>query len=133
MKHSRRYTKTSDGNKHNNSTSTRKNRMSTSKVSTSDERTDIRIPKNSKIYQYLYVDNTIINIPIWKRLDALLSVAEQTREDLDTQIFETFVSTLGKLHPDKIDKIKKLRALILWHILWDEPLDEGYYEKLREL
>jgi hypothetical protein len=116
-----------------NSKGTGKKPLSPSNLSPEDDRISIKVPKKSKIYQYLNGDKTFINTPKWKRLDALLSVAEQTQEDLDTAIFDAFVGTLGKLHPDKIDKLKRLRPFILYHILWDEALDDDEYEKLKEL
>jgi len=107
--------------------------MSTSKVSTSQERIDIRIPKTSKIYQYLYVDIKGAETPIWRRLDALLTQAEENSADQVTQIFEEFKARIRVFHPEAVHKIEKLRALILWHILWGEDLPVSYYEKLKEL
>lgn len=130
---SRKYRKTSNGNKHKNSRDPGKNTRIPTKKSPENERINIKIPKNTQIYQYLNGRSTIINIPKWRRLEALLQVAEQTREDLDTVIFDTFLGSLEKLHPDKIDKLKRLRPLILWHILWDDVLDDEYYDKLKEL
>lgn len=107
--------------------------MSTSKVSTPQERIDIRIPKTSKIYQYLYVDTTGDDTPKWRRLDALVTQAEQNSGDQVSQIFEEFKARIRVFYPEKIQKIEKLRALILWHILWDEHLTDTYWEKLKEL
>ena len=107
--------------------------MSTSKVSTSRDRTDIKIPKTSKIYQYLYVDTTENDTPKWRRLDALLTQAEENSADHVARIFDEFKARIGVFYPEKIPKIEKLRALILWHILWDEDLTDVYWEKLKEL
>lgn len=48
-------------------------------------------------------------------------------------IFDEFVARIGIFYPDKKDKIEKLRALILWHIIGDEELTEAYWKKLREI
>lgn len=133
MKDSRKCLKTSDGNKHYNGMSTRKNSMSTSKMRTSEDRFDIKIPKNSKIFQYLDVDNIDIKIPIYRRLELILDIAEQTRYDRAEEEFEHFMSTITKLYPEKAAQIEKLRALILWHILDEQELTDNYYEKLKEL
>ena len=133
MKKSRKSRKTSDGNKHTTGKGTRKNSMSTSKMVTSEDRFDVKIPKNSKIYQYLDVDNIDIKIPIYRRLELILDIAEQSRYDRAEEEFNRFMDTINKLYPEKAAQIEKLRALILWHILDEQELTDHYYEKLKEL
>lgn len=120
-------------NQASNSKGTPENPMSTSKVSTSQDRYDMRIPKTSKIYQYLHVDIPGNDTPNWRRLDALLTRAEDNSADHVSLIFEEFLARIKVFHPGKVKKIEQLRALILWHILWDEPLEETYRENIKEL
>ena len=128
-----KHNKTSDRNKHIIGKSTARKGMSTSKVSTQKDRIDIRIPKTSKIYQYLYVDNTIIKAPKYKLLDAIISQLERIREDQTVPIVDKFIESIGELYPDKTDKLNKLRPLIIKRILHNDELDESYYKMLREL
>ncbi len=130
---SRKYPKTSDRNKHNISTSTPEKQVSTSKVSTREGRIDVRIPKKSKIYDYLYVDTKGNNIPKWKLLDMIFEQAEQNKEQYAIKVYDMFIECVAELHPDKIEKLNKLRPLIIKHIIKGETLDESYYEMIREL
>jgi transglutaminase-like putative cysteine protease len=102
-------------------------------VSTREERTDIRVPKSSKIHHFLYVDTKGDSIPKWRLLDALLTKAEENSEDQAARIFDAFVSSIAAFYPEKKERIEKLRALILWHILEGEDLAEEYWRNLREL
>lgn len=105
--------------------------MSTSKKSTPQERIDIRIPKNSEIYQYLYVDTRSDVRAKWQKLESLLAVADVGREDHATMIFEDFIARMSALYPKKEARLKRLRPLVLWHILWGEELEDEYWDKLR--
>ena len=107
--------------------------MDTSKMYPDDERINIKIPKNSKIYQFLYGYKTTIKNPIYSQLDLILDIATQTRYDRVEEEFNRFMDTINKLYPEKAHKIEKLRALILWHILDEQELTDYYYEKLKEL
>lgn len=93
----------------------------------------IKIPKKSKIYEYLNGDNRQNNRPAWRRLDALLSVAEQNDEKYVISIYDEFVSRIGVFFPEKIEELNKLRPLIIKHIIRGLPLDESYYKMIREL
>lgn len=107
--------------------------MSTSNVSTSKDRIDIRIPKKSRIYKNLYVDNNGNDEPKWRRLDAILTRAEDNSADTVTKIFDEFVARIGIYYPEKKKRIEKLRALILWHIIWEEDLPDIYWDKIRSI
>ena len=133
MEKSRKSRKTSDGNKHKTGKGTRKNTVYPRNLGTSDDRIKPHIPKNSQIYRFLFGDNEIINMPIWRRLDLILTQAQTNSDDMVSLIFDEFVARIGIFYPDKKDKIEKLRALILWHIIGDEELTEAYWKKLREI
>lgn len=92
-------------------------------------RIDIRIPKQSRIYDYLYVDKSCRDNekPKWQRLDELLEIATQMKYDWAEKIFDEFVGRLALFYPDKRDALRKLRSLVLWQILEGEELSEEYY------
>lgn len=106
--------------------------MSTSKKAKSNGRLDIRIPEKSKIYEFLDVDNTIINIPIWKRLDAILALAEINRDVEAIRIYDEFVKRISVYYPDKVNELDNLRPLFLKRILRGHKLDTLYCEEIRE-
>lgn len=107
--------------------------MSTSKLSTSDSRMTIKIPKNTKLYDFLSVDKNYIKKAKWEALEQVLEIAQQTKEDYAEKIFDEFVIRMGFFYPEKTEKLKKLRQLILWQIIMGEQLTEEYYKKLEEL
>jgi preprotein translocase subunit SecD len=125
--------KTSNRNKHKIGASTGERGVSTSKVSTHKQRIDIRIPENSKIYQYLYVDNISDNKAKWEQLDAILERAERNKDELTIKILDDFINRMGVFYPDKIEALEKLRPLIIRRILKGLPLDEAYYQDLKRL
>lgn len=133
MNKSRNYTAIKRTNQALISDATQENTMSTPKMSTSDERIDIRIPKNSEIFRFLYVDNKQTRLSKWRQLDNLVRIAIETREDLAERCFDEFVIRLGMLYPEKIENIKKIKQLILWQILNGEELTEAYYDALKKL
>ncbi len=106
--------------------------MSTSYMSTPQERIDIRIPKKSKIYEYLYVDNAPEDCAMWKRLDRLLVVASQKEHDLILSAWEDFVRRVSFFHPEKRQRLDQLRALIYRKIILGEELSEEYWEEIRK-
>lgn len=106
--------------------------MSTSNMSTSQERIDIRIPKTSKIYEYLYVDTVSTDIAAWRRLDRLLAVASQKEQDLVIAAWEDFVRRISFFYPEKRKKLEQLRALIYRKIIHNEELTKEYWEEIRK-
>lgn len=106
--------------------------MSTSFLSTLDDRITIKIPKSSKICQYLDVDTKADARAKWEKLDSLLSVARINAESNGNRIFDDFVLRMGEIYPGKIPRLRNLRALILWHILHGEELPATYWQKLKE-
>ena len=133
MKKSRKCTKTSDENQHNNSMVTRENPMFPVNLSPTDDRLNIRIPKKAKLYKYLTVDNSHDDSPLWQQTDAILLAAKHNKEVFTTKLYDVFVKAVGVFYPDKIEKLNKLRPMILRHILKEEKLDENYYKGLKEL
>lgn len=133
MKDSLRNKRTSKKNKHYNSESTAEKPVSTSKVSTSKDRFDIRIPEYSKTYEYLYVDTENDKRPKWERLDAIIKVAEENRNKFTVHIVDEFINSMVYLYPDKKAELEYLRPLILLQILKKIPLDERYYNDLKKL
>jgi len=109
--------------------------VSTSKVSTSKGRFDMRIPKNTKLYEFLSVDKKEYNCrePAWKKLEDMLIIAEQTRDEWAEKIFEEFIIRMNIFFPDKTEKLRKLRQLVFWQILSGEELTDAYYESLKKL
>lgn len=132
MKQSRKCAATSGKNKHKNSRSTPRNTMSTSNMSTSKERIDIRIPKTSKIYEYLYVDTSPADSAAWKRLDRLLAVAAEKEEEFVIAVWEDFLRRISVLYPEKRERIDQLRPLILRKIILEEELSQEYWDELRK-
>jgi hypothetical protein len=112
---------------------TTENPLSTSKLSTSDDRISIKIPKKAKIYEYLNVDNRQDDRPVWERLDALYAQAEHNKEEFAVTLYDDFVQRITIFFPDKLDQLNKLRPLIIKHLLKGDPLDDSYYEMIREL
>ena len=125
--------RTREQNKHGNSKSTAEKPVSTSKVSTSQDRFDIRIPKDCKTYEYLYVDTEKDKRPKWERLDAIIKVAEENRNKFTIHIVDEFINSMVYLYPDKKAELEYLRPLILLQILKKIPLDESYYNDLKKL
>jgi len=133
MKNSRRCDNNGAKNGAKKGMETSQNPVSTSKVSTSHDRIDIRIPKSSKTYQFLYVDNNGGRIPKWEQLDNLISITEKARASTAEWIIEDFILRMSNLYPDKRRRLDNLRPLILRRILRNEKLDESYFEILKEL
>lgn len=102
-------------------------------MSTSHERIDIRIPKNSRIYEYLYVDTSSLDSAAWKRLDRLLAVASQKEQDMILFAWEDFVRRISFFYPEKRKRLDQLRALIYRKIILCEELSEEYWEEIRKL
>ena len=100
-------------------------------------RINIRIPKQSRIYEFLYGDTpgkNNSNKTKWRQLDELLEIAEQAKEEWAERIFDEFVSRMCLFYPAKEKDLKQLRQLILWQILEGEELSDAYYDKtLRNL
>ncbi len=130
---SRKSRKTSAKNKHNNRAATRKKPVSTSKVSTSTDRIDIRIPKKSKIYEYLYVDNPNDPRPKWQRLDAIYASSQVNKDLYAQKVIDDFLRDISELLPDKKADFADLRPLILKQIIMGIPLDKEYFEHLKKL
>jgi hypothetical protein len=133
MKHSPKSRKTGAKNRRKNSKGTRKKPVSTSKVSTPYGRIDIKIPKTSKTYQFLYVDTDSNSPPKWKRLDAILDIVEANRTKWTLQVLDDFIRDMASLYPEKKADLDYLRPLILRQILKGEALDEVYYNSLKKI
>lgn len=117
-----------------NSEGTEKKPLSTRKLSTQNGRIDIKIPKNSKVFKYLYVDsNGQSKLSKWEQLDNLVEIATEMRDDFAEKIFDDFVFRMSAIFPEKKDKLKRLRALILWQIVWGEKQSQEYYKSLEEI
>lgn len=105
----------------------------------SDDRIKIGIPKNTRLYDFVlgYEKRIKIagdaNIPAWKKLDELVGIVEQTREEWAERIFEEFIIRMGVFYPEKTEKLRKLRQLIIWQILDGEELADAYYTSLKTL
>lgn len=120
---------TNHGNNHcNASVSEKKNGVDTKNGDTK-ARIDIKIPKQSRIYDFLYVDKSCKETekPKWQRLEELLDIATQMKYDWAEKIFDEFVGRLALFYPEKREDLKKLRSLVLWQILEGEELSDEYY------
>ncbi len=133
MKTTRKSRKTSNVNKHNTDMVTREKPMFPVNLSPTDDRLNLRIPKKAKLYKYLTVDNSHDDRPLWEQTDAVLLAAQHNKEVFTAKIYDVFIKAVGVFYPDKIEKLNKLRPMILRHILKGEKLDESYYKDLKEL
>lgn len=101
------------------------------------EKFRVWIPKTSNIYKFLMMPNQDKNsgrrVPMWKQLEDIVVNGVQTKEDFATQIFEDFVARMGALYPDKVEGFRKLRAFVLWQMLYGETLSDSYYDRLKGL
>lgn len=129
----RKCVKTREGNKDNKHKGPDKNSMGPRNLGPGDDRIKLHIPKKSKIYEFLYGDNTIINIPIWRQLDMILDAANHNKDVEVIRIYDEFVKSISVFYPDKVADLNKLRPLIIKHILKGDSLDESYYKEIREL
>ncbi|MDW7733708.1 MAG: hypothetical protein SCH66_14925 [Methanolobus sp.] len=122
------------GNNHcNGDVSQEKNSVDTKNVD-KKARIDIKIPKQSKLYNFLYVDNgNNTEKPKWKQLEQLLEIATQTKFEWGEKIYTEFVERMTLFFPEKSEDLQKLRGLVLWQILGGEELSETYYKNLRNL
>lgn len=97
--------------------------------------TKVRIPKSTKLHDYLYGHEQKYNCrqPAWRKLEDLLNIAEQTRDEWAEKIFDEFIIRMTVFFPEKIESLKKLRQLVIWQILRGEELTDAYYESLKKL
>ena len=95
----------------------------------------VRIPKTTKLYDYLYGHEQKYNCrePAWKKLEDILIIAEQTRDEWAEKIFEEFIIRMNLFFHEKTEKLRKIRQLVIWQILCGEELTEAYYESLKKL
>ena len=132
MKNTRKCAAIKRKNQADSQKETGKEGMSTSFLSTSDDRTTIKLPKSSKIYEYLHVDNRSPDTAAWKKLDWLLAVAMQKEEDFVIAAWEDFVRRISFFYPQKRLALDMLRPLILRAIIRGEKLSEDFWEELRK-
>ncbi len=132
MKDTRKCTAVKRKNQADSQMSTEKKPMSTSSSTKIDGRIDIRIPKNSKIYEFLYVDMSSTDGAAWKQLDRLLAIAMLNKDDFVLAVWEDFVRRISFFYPEKRMKLDQLRPLILRGIVKGEKLPEIFWEELRK-
>lgn len=120
-------------NQANNSVVTQEITMSPGILSPRDKRINVRIPENAKLFKYLSGDNPEDKRPTWQQLDAIFEIAEKNIEEFTIKIYDEFVVRTSVFYPEKVQQLNKLRPLIIKHILKGDPLDESYYEMIREL
>ncbi len=96
----------------------------------------IKVPKNSEIYKFLYIQQKYSPIAKWK----ILEREHKRLEDLkDPQgfvvdyLFNSFVAQMIALYPERKEFYESLRPLIIWQILHGEDLPDEYYNKLRKM
>lgn len=101
----------------------------------SDTRIKVQIPKNTKLYEFLKYPKKKYNCrqPAWKKLEELLIISEQSREEWAEKIFDEFIIRLALFFPDKKEQLQKIRQLVIWQILEGEELTDAYYESLKKL
>lgn len=104
-------------------------------VGTLESTTKVRIPKSTKLHDYLYGHEQKYNCrePAWKKLEELLNIAEQSRDEWAEKIFEEFIIRMNLFFPEKTEMLRKIRQLVIWQILDGEELTEAYYESLKKL
>jgi hypothetical protein len=112
---------------------TRENPMFPLKLSPTDDRLNIRIPKKALLYKHFTVDNNNDDSPLWEQADAILLAAQHNKELFTAKMYDVFVNSIGVFYPEKIEALNMLRPLILRKILKGETLDESYYKTLREI
>lgn len=112
----------------NNSNGQTENPLSTVKVSTKQARTTIKIPKNSLIYHYLRVDTH--KGTVTDKLNSLLRSANNNRNEYSQKYLDFFIEQLVILYPEKKEKIRNIRQLVIWHILSNDELTEEYLDKI---
>lgn len=91
------------------------------------DRTTIHIPRDSKLWKIATEGDK--SKPKWQKIEERIV----DREDEAEKIFEEFVARISVIYPEKKEKLKELRALILWQILCGDGLTDAYYEKLKKL
>lgn len=91
------------------------------------DRTTLHVPRDSKLWKIASEGDN--SKPKWQKIEERII----DREDWAEKIFEEFVARISVLYPEKKEKLKELRALILWQILDGEELTDVYYEKLKKL
>jgi hypothetical protein len=102
-------------------------------MSTTHDRVDIRIPKNSELYEYLYVDTTEAHIANWVKMERLLKIAQIREEEILHEIWLDFEERILRIRPELTTKIEMLRPLIFRRFLRNDQLSEDYYDDLRKL
>lgn len=102
-------------------------------LSPSKERMTIKIPKKSKIFRLLEGDKDTNKLAYWEKLDRLVTIADLAEEEMADRLFNEFLVRMELYYPDKIEKLKTLRALILYRIICGEELPEKYYKILEKL
>ncbi len=90
------------------------------------DRTTLHVPRDSKLWKIASEGND--SKPKWQKIEERII----DREDWAVKIFEEFVARMSVYYPEKKEKLKELRALILWRILNEEDLPDAYYEKLKK-
>lgn len=90
--------------------------MATRKKGKKHRRICWHIPENSNIYKYFHVSNIDEDVPIWQRLDALLSQAEGNKDIEVQKICDDFVKRIGVYYPGK-EQIIQAHTLLLFSLL----------------
>jgi len=96
-----------------------------------ENRTTVHVPKDSKLYEFLKKCDR--SKSKWEHIEDVLNKEPETREDWAEKIFQEFVARMTVFYPEKKEKLKELWALVIYKIIYDEPLNEEYYEKLKKL
>ncbi|KPQ42211.1 MAG: hypothetical protein MPEBLZ_03233 [Candidatus Methanoperedens nitroreducens] len=91
------------------------------------DRTTLHVPRDSKLWKIATEgDDTK---PKWQKIEERIT----DREEWAVNIFEEFVARMSVLYPEKKDKLRDLRPLVLWQILDGQELTDNYYKKLKKL
>lgn len=101
----------------------------------SGARIRLHIPNNTKLYEFLNGTKNKYNYqePAWKKLEDMLIIAQQSKDEWAEKIFEEFIIRMNLFFPDKTEKLRKLRQLVIWQIIDGEELTDAYYESLKKL
>jgi hypothetical protein len=111
------------------------NRMYPEVLGTSGARIKVHIPKNTRLYDFLNVPKNKYNCrePAWKKLEDMMIIAQQSKDEWAEKIFEEFIIRMNLFFPDKTEKLRRIRQLVIWQILGGEELTEAYYESLKKM
>jgi hypothetical protein len=92
-----------------------------------------RLLKSDQLYEYFCgTTNNGNSSTHYEKVSQLYNAAKQNIDACDKEDMDTFISRVGRRHPDKLNELNLLRPQILRKILKGDKLDDDYYERLKK-